>query len=190
MIATKLAKTATFLTGAVVGAAMVYLAPPADTVAPRGVPGHGEVSRPGGEGPGAPPEHGASPVEGDLAPADGAKGPPVPEGPANPEVPGPEASGVDRPLDWVEQHLVRAGDFWQQQAQAWEVLEDPSIELLIRDAYAMNELVPSMGELAPPLPEVVILVSAELRLYDRAKEQGLDVSAIELELADFLDGRH
>ena len=168
---------------------MVYLAPQASPGRQANAPGPPAGGPPAGsasvDAAGPPlsgmPE-GAGPGQNpDLAPADGAQGPPASEN----IHPGDET----REMDWVEQHLMHAGEFWKEQARIWETMKDPRLDSLIGDARSVAESVPEMGELAPPLPDVVILVSNELGLYDRAREQGLDVSAIELELEDFLEGR-
>ena len=187
----KLQTTATFVVGVAIGAAMVYLAPPPDPTAPR-TPAGGEPGPAPGDGvvldaSGAP-----------LPSPDAAEGPPIPpggeagdgDGAAREDLADASRRDEGRPLDWVEQHLMSAASFWEGQAGAWEALADPDLKPLAVSARELAASVPAMGELAPPLPEVVIWVSEELRLYDQAKARGLDVSAIELELGEFLQGRN
>ena len=90
-----------------------------------------------------------------------------------------------RRADWLDRHLDAAAAFWTGQADAVRATHPA----LATQMEAISSQVPARGELAPPLPEVVVLLNEELELYDAMKAAGVDVSEVESELSGLLQAR-
>lgn len=144
---------------------------------------------------GPPPPPGAGPPDGAQGPPLGADGPPAtpPSAAAAPPAADPEAppsqggaDGGGRP-DWVTQHMQNGRAFWEKQAS--RLAADAKGAPFAARARALAASVPAQGERPPPLPDVVVLLTRELELYDDMKAGGVDVTAVETELSRLLLAR-